>query len=367
MVDGLNKDGSRTTGGLPRSVKLISHNLWLIPLKASYDLGRVDRCGRNLLEMTRAKTRDGEGLVLVAVQEAWAYRVGAFAPLYEGYAALERWAVGRFGLRGAGESVLAWLPRLLVQLLTVLQAFVPALRSMLYDPKRRLKAILQGELRWHSFEATRAFQRLPLFTRSPCLLDGGLYLAATQKPDACGYEAYGRDGSDEALAYKGMLWATFGRLAVINTHMTFQFNDGGRNRRAQQLQLAGLAKKLLETCEAVLLVGDFNHALPDQVTDGGPGAEPHGGSPTTYVRPWLPKDASVDHLTTALQLDGAATVRRLSSDDPTNLDGTVDHVFVVTKADAARSYDAAHAVVVPDDHAHVSDHLMITCDAVLRA
>ena len=124
-----------------------------------------------------------------------------------------------------------------------------------------------------------------------------------------------------------MLWARWGALGVVNTHMTFQYNDGGAQRRKQQAALAALVATLLGAplppppaidpslpaapatdgrdrpgvrppgvqppgvqppgvqlpatdpscplasvphssrgaCSAVLLIGDLNHALPSQV------------------------------------------------------------------------------------------------------
>ena len=51
----------------------------------------------------------------------------------------------------------------------------------------------------------------------------------------------------------------------------------------------------------------------------------------------------------------------MSNDAPTNLDGTVDHFFVVTKSTAAAAplYRPASKHTVADDAGHISDHLMI--------
>ena len=118
-------------------------------------------------------------------------------------------------------------------------------------------------------------------------------------------------------------------------------------------------------CDAVLITGDFNHALPEQCTAGAAGVPPPN-SPCPYAYPWLPAEASLADLLSVLRLGGRATVERLSSDAPTNEDGTVDHLFVVTRATHALGYSAVHASVVADDAAEVSDHLMIKSVVRLR-
>ena len=218
----------------------------------------------------------------------------------------------------------------------------------------------------------------------------GLLICASEAADASGFVGFNRESSGEAAAFKGMLWAKWGGLGVINTHMTFEYADGGAQRRKQQAALATLAARLLGLalpdesstagsfassavcdpscgidriadsgcgCDAVLITGDFNHALPEQCTAGAAGVPPPIASP--YTRPWLPADASLAFLLSALRLGGLATVERLSSDVPTNEDGTLDHVFVVTRATQAQGYSAVHASAVADDAAEVSDHLMI--------
>jgi len=67
-----------------------------------------------------------------------------------------------------------------------------------------------------------------------------------------------------------------------------------------------------------------------------------------------------------LALDGRAAVARLSPDPPTNLDGTVDHVFAVSRLGDAATYAANSMATVADPDADVSDHLMIKCALELQ-
>ena len=53
-------------------------------------------------------------------------------------------------------------------------------------------------------------------------------------------------------------------------------------------------------------------------------------------------------------------LERLSGDAPTNEDGTIDHVLVVTKSTSATTYETIRSEALPDARADVSDHLMIT-------
>ena len=220
-------------------------------------------------------------------------------------------------------------------------------------------------------------------------MDSGLLLLGSRAPDACGFEGYSRAESSEAPANKGLLWAAFGKLGLVATHMTFQFDDGGASRGRQRAKLANRVAALLgldadeatPVCDVVIAIapasfrfrgaardarapqvlGDFNHALPEQTTGAEPGEEPEGGSRSTYVRAWLPGNASLDLLLRDLALGGRARVARLSPDAPTNLDGTVDHVFAVTRVGAAATYAARTAATVPDPAGDASDHLMVAC------
>ena len=358
---------------LPKSIAVVSYNMWLIPFHGAWNLGRVFRCRDHVVSETRALLREVPDceLAIVAFQEAWAFRVGVVWPLLWLQARLEALALFALDLAGGVEPWLLHWPKLAINCVAVVMAWVPVVRRVLYCPKGVVSGALAREFgfAWQG-SGRDAFAAWPLSTWPPLLMDSGLLLCASRAPDASGFEGYDRAGSAEAVANKGMVWATFGKLGVVNTHMTFEFADGGGQRAKQQRQLASLVGALLgvaptrdglPTCDAVLLVGDFNHALDSQTTDGPPGDEPQDGSRSTYRWAWLPANASLDHLLKALALDGQASVTRMSNDAPTNLDGTVDHFFVVTKATAAAApvYRPASKHTVADDAGHISDHLMI--------
>jgi hypothetical protein len=157
------------------------------------------------------------------------------------------------------------------------------------------------------------------------LMDSGLLICSSHEPEASGFVAFDAKGNSEAAAVKGMLWARWGSLLVLNLHMAFVNHDSGpqrryvfidmythththththtyrhththtdthththththtntithththtHTRRHQQQQLAGLVKSLFDKgcpvtgarLEKVLLAGDFNHCLPSQV------------------------------------------------------------------------------------------------------
>ena len=127
---------------------------------------------------------------------------------------------------------------------------------------------------------------------------------------------------------------------MLNTHMVFDSRAGSERRRMQREALAHLVGVLLglppetlvaaeaadalcdapygihsvpassRVCRAVLVTGDFNHALRSQCTRGGAGSPPSGPSPSVYSGcPWLPKDCALDYLVDALKQKGAAEVR----------------------------------------------------------
>jgi hypothetical protein len=65
-----------------------------------------------------------------------------------------------------------------------------------------------------------------------------------------------------------------------------------------------------------------------------------------------------------MRTGGAVKVERLSTDKPTNEDGTIDHILVATRRAAATAPRAASYLTVwssatDDDEVHTSDHLMV--------
>jgi endonuclease/exonuclease/phosphatase family metal-dependent hydrolase len=267
---------------------------------------------------------------------------------------------------------------------------------VLWDPKPEMFAEMNrqtaGSLRWFA-SGTDYFRSLSTLTWPPPLMDSGLLLCASSAPDKNGFVAFDRPREAfEAPAVKGMLWACWGSLGVVNTHMTFEYADSGVQRRMQQRRLATLVGQLLglcgkhgdgksdeaaaigysgSPCRAVLLFGDFNHTLPEQTRDDGKGSPPTHDKPLNrYVGPWLPPNASLSGLLATLSLDGRATVTRLSGDTPTNEDGTVDHIFVVTPSEPSTNtgcdytFATEECGVLEDENAEIADHLQLR--AVLR-
>ena len=318
-----------TADALPTSVALISHNLWLIPFVGAWNLGRADRCTDGLVDAANELSAQagGDALVIVAVQEAWAYRAGVFWPILWLWSKFEAFLLGAGWASGRREPLLLVVVKGFFMLIVavvnlIFQSWVPLLRNVLWNPKPRLAASLKSRssLPYH-IDAVAPFCSLPPWGRPVCLMDSGLHLSASRPADESGFVGWCRENSGEAVALKGMLWARWGGLAVVNTHMTFEYADGGATRRKQQAALAGLLATLLGAplpaphatdpacdlasvprgaCSAVLLIGDLNHALPSQCTSGPPGPLPPD-APCAYSYPWLPADASLDGFEEALR------------------------------------------------------------------
>ena len=361
---------------LPVSVAVVSHNVWLIPFGGAWQLGRTERCVDALVTAAselQAQTGSGTTLVIVAVQEAWAFRVGIFWPAL--------WCASRFEalllrhrlVSGCREPTWYKVMRsallLTIAAMTfVVQAWVPFLRGKLWNPKPRIASALKhrASLRWES-DSAHAFRSLPPWSWPHCLMDSGLHLSASAPADASGFVAFARAGSNESMALKGVQWARWGDLAVLNTHFVFDPNEGSERRRMQREALAQLVGVLLglegqrgtellydvrcglsgvpassRTCHAVLITGDFNHALRAQCTSGAPGSLPTGPSPSMFTKAWLPEDAALDYLLDALAQGGAAQVR-----------ATSPHICVCCSPRQTYSYQPPHA--------HAYAHAFCTC------
>jgi endonuclease/exonuclease/phosphatase family metal-dependent hydrolase len=89
----------------------------------------------------------------------------------------------------------------------------------------------------------------------------------------------------EQNVQKGLLWAQYGDVAVITTHMAFVNSDNGACRRNQTEQVCKLVDSLLRGNEVahVVILGDFNMCLSSQTEapfrDAGPRTK---GSPSMY-------------------------------------------------------------------------------------
>jgi len=163
--------------------------------------------------------------------------------------------------------------------------------------------------------------------------------------------------------------------------MTFVNNDGGADRGEQQVQLRRLVQRLFAGevgadagkqqrgagVATVIVAGDFNHCLPAQCWGAsGPSAAkapppptaPGAGSPSVYRGAWLPQHADVDWLLHVLECDGEFRVERVSGDEPTCEDGTVDHILHITKASGGSQCAVLASEHAPDPVCVHSDHTL---------
>ena len=410
-----------------KRLRIISHNLWLIPFAGPWCMGRVDRLATRLkARVFRWMSSNGGGddndddnddddeddgvLTIVAVQEAWAWRSGLMWPL-QALEGLFQSTLLRLELVKGGREplfpfhIFGLVARVAGALGAAAVTFVPLLRRVLWTPKPLLiRALHQAGLKFAVTDGEAWFaQRTPL-EWPLALMDSGLLLCASHSPHESGFEPFDIRGNDEASARKGMLWGRFGSLLVVNTHMTFINGDGGEQRRKQHVRLAMLVQRALmeerdanggngsngggggalcsSRIERVVVVGDFNSALPSQTVEGNEcGPAPHGGSASVYSgQPWLPAHACLDRLIEAIKQvnngegggggggeDGGVEVDRLSGDDPTCEDGTVDHVLCIYRAADSKSgtFKASSAAALPDPDCHFSDHLLIEVEAAM--
>ena len=219
------------------------------------------------------------------VQEAWAFRAGLFHPLLLLLAHVEAALLECGVARGAHEPwpVAALKSLLLATLLVVnllVQGWLPLLRAVLWDPKPKISAALREAGLLHSVSGTEEFRAQSQWPggpwgaegTGPVLMDSGLLICSSHEPDSAGFVPFGAKGNSEAVAWKGMLWARWNDMVVLNTHMTFVNADGGVQRQRQREELAGLVSFLLKhgcprtgsRVDRVILAGDLNHCLPTQ-------------------------------------------------------------------------------------------------------
>lgn len=373
----------------PARVRIVSWNLWLIPFGGPWCLGRVQAIERCLCRHVGSMLADPgveDCLVIAALQEAWAWRAGPLYPLVWLEAALQKRLLSSL-FRGDREPLalraIFALSRV-VQLAGALVTSVcapPLLRAVLWSPKPVLAASLRRAGLPHATAAGEASFRHAGWPResnrsasAPCLLDCGLLLCTSRPPDETGFEPFDWRGNAECVAHKGMEWVRFGGLAVLTTHMTFEYADGGVQRGAQQLQLARLAARLLdEGAEQLLLVGDLNSALPHQTLPGRRnGPRPSCATPpSVYEKAWLGSHASLDRLHEAFEaVDADLELRRMDTgEEPTCEDGTVDHVLCCARRSrppGGVAYRAATSSTVVDPRAEVSDHALVRCELEWR-
>ena len=341
----------------PSQIVAVTHNAWLIPFGGAWSLGRAARVANHIGKATRrleiAHDRPTDRLTIVAVQEAWAFRCGPFWPLVALLARAQARLLRRGLVRGGREPlVLRLVGWLVLSVPTLLASWLP-LRAGTWCPKHAFSDEL-GDVTPHVIGAAPGAS-LPLWRWPPALMDSGLLLLASRAPDATGFVAYSTAGNSEATANKGMLWARFGGLVVVTTHMTAVRAD--REKSAQRAQLASLVARLLFGGRAaavggrsaggdaggarqVLVLGDMNHA--------------HGVT--------TPSDtaSSCDTLLHALEAAAPLRARRLSGDESTSTDGAIDHVIACGEmSEHAAQYEMVSSEVIPDPRWDISDHQLL--------
>eukprot|EP00912_Choanoflagellata_sp_UC4_P002070 UC4_evm1s1319 len=326
--------GKRTLTKSPSKVlktrfNVITHNTFLIPFMAPHFLGRAPYCAA-LLE-NPIRNSKGDCITVYVGQELWAFRAGLFYPFLCCLYAIEKMLISSQVVHPGREfflyKIYNRIAMLIISCFTILiQMWIPFLRNVLYDPKPSFANYISAKfnLVWTA-DAVNDFKKSLFWRMPPILMDSGLLMCASKCPDDHAFIPFrikGKpcgeiDPSREAFVLKGMLWAKFGRTAVVSTHMAFINHDKGKTRRHQQKELAAVLKQLLCTtnqdCEekpvvdAVILLGDFNHCLPDQIDKNSTGKIP-ANLLYAYDRAWLPEDANVEHLEKALSCEGALQV-----------------------------------------------------------
>lgn len=372
---------------------LVTHNVWLIPFGGPWFLGRAKRCIENLgyavdalCEASKSKSSEQSEtleITVIVAQEFWALRVGIFWPLLWGLAKFESFLLQQGYANGSHEYRIYWLLKSLILLVVavislLIQTWIPILRWVLWDPKDDAATAFRQQfgLGWTISGASKFRHTPPWELSPPVLMDSGLMLSSSIPPDNHGFVPYSKKGNHEAIAMKGVLWARYGYVGIVTTHMTFFNKDVGQERGSQQRQLLAVlasllglsgAKSIEQPVDQIILAGDFNHCLEEQTTSLDPGPGPGEGSPSVFRRPWLPTHASVGKLIEVLEMDGNLKVRRLSGLQPTCEDGTVDHIFQITRQHGGALDCSVEAMVVTsDDKCRYSDHCMISSTLLLK-
>ena len=281
----------------------------------------------------RRCTGSGNGLRVIALQEAWAFKVGLLYPIVALVAIVERWMLRRGSSRPTSvddvllpktshlvELVRAnSVPSLVVQLLALLLHIVscgmclsPCVRA--WDPKVTIAAA--GAMRGFPF-ALGLTSTQTASTKRRAWMDSGLCLLCSLAPDESGFEAFCELGG-EGLANKGMLWAVwYGSctegadavcedVVIINTHLIAEQNARGKRAHAAQLaQLTLLIERHVGACASgaeVYVCGDLNLPADDTALDAFARAArvrriPFQGT-TDYER-----SAQIDHIFASLNTD----------------------------------------------------------------
>ena len=137
---------------LPNTVIIVSYNLWLIPFGGAWCLGRADRCTNALVAKANQlrPVASSSELVVVAVQEAWAFRVGIFWPLLWLLSRSESAMLRSRLVAGAHETLAHKFLKDVIFALTalsvlVVQSWIPLLRRVQWNPKLRMASTLKRD------------------------------------------------------------------------------------------------------------------------------------------------------------------------------------------------------------------------------
>eukprot|EP00485_Elphidium_margaritaceum_P024269 CAMPEP_0202712790 /NCGR_PEP_ID=MMETSP1385-20130828/45778_1 /ASSEMBLY_ACC=CAM_ASM_000861 /TAXON_ID=933848 /ORGANISM="Elphidium margaritaceum" /LENGTH=510 /DNA_ID=CAMNT_0049372949 /DNA_START=88 /DNA_END=1620 /DNA_ORIENTATION=- len=237
-------DLDSTSLGTWSKYKIMTWNLWCIPVSSPRTLSNPDRCSSYLHDLAhKQEWHNYDGLIVVALQELWCWKTGLFPPFLLRVIALFEY------IPYIGRCVSA-----LFQIISILLGVLPILKCLpiQYDPKPRF------------FHKLRRF--LPFSFRDSNIpvssfMDNGLALLFNKEPTQCGCHSYNAAACDDSLANKGWIYAYFEaqKLLVVNTHM--QAAGAGHERLLQIRELKMWlytdweSKGLLDKC---IVLGDFN-------------------------------------------------------------------------------------------------------------
>eukprot|EP01084_Bolivina_argentea_P286318 491147_1 len=224
--------------------KLITWNLWCIPVSSPRCLSNPDRCSNYLYQLAeKQEWQKYNGIIVVALQELWSWPTGLFPPFllkimayFEYIPYIGRWFAALFTI--------------ISMLLGVLPIF--KCLPIKYNPKARFIHKMRKHL---PFAMTN--NDIPMFK----FLCNGLVILCNKSPTKWGFVPYTNASCDDALANKGWLWCYFEaqKFILINTHM--QASGAGYERLLQIKQLKTWLYENWESKELVhkcVVLGDFN-------------------------------------------------------------------------------------------------------------
>eukprot|EP00484_Ammonia_sp_Unknown_P030091 CAMPEP_0197025906 /NCGR_PEP_ID=MMETSP1384-20130603/6107_1 /TAXON_ID=29189 /ORGANISM="Ammonia sp." /LENGTH=525 /DNA_ID=CAMNT_0042454493 /DNA_START=149 /DNA_END=1726 /DNA_ORIENTATION=- len=224
--------------------KLMTWNLWCIPVSSPRTLSNPDRCSSYLRDLAeKQQWQNYDGLIVVALQELWCWKTGIFPPFLLRIIALFEYIpyIGRFFSA-------------LFQLISILLGVLPILKCLpiQYDPKSRFIHKMRNFLPYAIKDSS-----IPISV----FMDNGLCTLTNKPPTEWGCQSYESTACDDSLANKGWLWCFYEaqKLLIINTHM--QAAGAGHERLLQLRELKSWLYKKWESKGLVnkcIVLGDFN-------------------------------------------------------------------------------------------------------------